>query len=246
MNQWWMSDLKQKSSQIAFQSQWQTWRSLVRSVFKLFSSITATELTSLTVAEFDEEPGRVANQDMHTTLDEGSARHPNHIFAREANRRKNLRNQGLFDVEALLAHHWSLEEPGRIMLQVKWPGWSGRPKITWEAEDEIQHGASELLFAYWEKQGGRDAVLFPSDHPPYHEARYWVFKILAHKRHKKEFCFRVQWVGYPDDDASTTMEPEFKLKMIANEVLEEYFKEIGGRNQMFAKRRRRGVRANKY
>ncbi|KAF7514709.1 hypothetical protein G7054_g15075 [Neopestalotiopsis clavispora] len=196
--------------------------------------------------DFDEEPSRVANQDMHTTLDEGSDRHPNHIFAREANRRKNLRSQGLFDVEALLAHHWSLEEPGRIMLQVQWPGWSGRPKITWEAEDEIQHGASELLFAYWEKQGGRDAVLFPSDHPPYHEARYWVFKILAHKRHKKEFHFRVQWVGYPDGDASTTMEPEFKLKMIANEVLEEYFKEIGGRNQMFATRRRRGVRVNKY
>lgn len=53
----------------------------------------------------------------------------------------------IHEVDELLAHKMSTDEPGQFLFLVKWAD-NDDPKTSWEPEDEIQKGASELLFAY--------------------------------------------------------------------------------------------------
>lgn len=131
---------------------------------------------------------------------------------------KKMEEGSFHEVETLLKHKVSDDGSGRIIFLIKWVD---DAELTWEPEEAIQDGASESLFEYWKKRGGRDAALFQGPKPLLKE-QYWVYKILQHKKTKATFHFQVQWVGYPADDASTTWEPETKLKKTANEILEDY------------------------
>ncbi|KAK9777969.1 hypothetical protein SCAR479_05295 [Seiridium cardinale] len=146
---------------------------------------------------------------------------------------KKILDENIHEIKKLVKHAVSDDEPGRIVLLVQWVD---DPKETWEPEEEIQDGASEMLFDYWKKQGGRNHVLF--DTKPLLKEQYWVYKILKHERFKSTFRFQIQWVGYPVDGANTTWESESKLKNIAPELLDEYWTVQGGRDKFLAKRGR--------
>ncbi|KAI6080109.1 hypothetical protein F4821DRAFT_277226 [Hypoxylon rubiginosum] len=140
-------------------------------------------------------------------------------------------------VHALLQHHMAQDDSGRVEFLVHWAG-EGGDQATWEIEEEIQMGAEELLYAYWKAQGGRRNALFliPKDAP---DEVYHVYGILAHeKKTTGGFELKVQWVGHPPTDDETTMEPEYKLKKIAPEVLCQYWNSVGGRDQFLTRRGR--------
>ncbi|KXJ85110.1 hypothetical protein Micbo1qcDRAFT_237581 [Microdochium bolleyi] len=135
------------------------------------------------------------------------------------------------EVHALLDH--KMLEDKSVDLLVHWQGESPE-SATWEPETEVQEGASELLFSYWEKAGGRDRVLFKIESGVYH-----VFRILNHeKKPQGSFMLEVQWVGYSATKGNTSWETEVKLKKIAPELLDAYWESIGGRNDFLSKRGR--------
>ncbi|KAH7029757.1 uncharacterized protein B0I36DRAFT_326322 [Microdochium trichocladiopsis] len=140
-------------------------------------------------------------------------------------------NGDVTEVHALLDH--KMLEDKSVDLLVHWQGESPE-SATWEPETEVQEGASELLFSYWEKAGGRDRVLFKIESEVYH-----VFRILNHeKKPQGSFMLEVQWVGYSATKGNTSWETEVKLKKIAPELLDAYWESIGGRNDFLSKRGR--------
>ncbi|EFQ98422.1 heterochromatin protein HP1 [Nannizzia gypsea CBS 118893] len=67
---------------------------------------------------------------------------------------------------------------------------------------------------------------------------YVVERVVGHSFDKKgKLQFEVKWKGY-DDPADMTVEPEENLLDGAQEVLEEYFKKIGGRPEKPTKKRK--------
>ncbi|KAI0532732.1 hypothetical protein GGR58DRAFT_507106 [Xylaria digitata] len=141
------------------------------------------------------------------------------------------------EIAKLLDHRMTSDRSGAVELLVQWVG-EGEQDATWEAEDEIQQGAEELLYKYWDAQGGRISALFhkPKNAPP---EIYHVFKILRHeKKNRGGFQFEIQWVGHSAARADTTMEAETKLKNIAPELLREYWESVGGRASHLAPRGR--------
>jgi hypothetical protein len=141
------------------------------------------------------------------------------------------------EVVAPLDHR--MVENGSVDILVHW---AGKPaeQPTLEPEREIQLGAADLLYDYWQNAGGRTEVLFhtPRDAPP---AVYHVFKVLCHEKDpRKGFNFQVQWVGYPASPADITVEPEPKLKKIAPTALTEYWNGLGGRNKFLKGKRSAG------
>jgi hypothetical protein len=145
-----------------------------------------------------------------------------------------IQEDDIHEIKKLVKHCVSDEEPGHIVLLVQWVD---DPEETWEPEEAIQDGASEMLFDYWKKHGGRNKAIFEGKKPLLKE-QYWAYKILKHERIRSTFRLQVQWVGYPADLANTTLEPESKLKNIAPELLEEYWAVQGGREQFLAQRGR--------
>lgn len=141
------------------------------------------------------------------------------------------------EVEALLEHRMAKDNSGRVELLVHWAGEEAE-EDTWEAEEEIQNGAGETLYAYWKARGGRTNALFikPRNPPP---EVYHVYNILGHeKKTRGGFEFEVHWVGHPPTRGETTMEAEPKLRKTAPEALEEYWESVGGRDKFLAKRGR--------
>lgn len=61
-----------------------------------------------------------------------------------------------YHVKAIIKHCKNKLKQGQVDLLIQWVNGNER---SWEPEQDIQDGASDLLFAYWEKQGGRTAVL---------------------------------------------------------------------------------------
>ncbi|KAI8961354.1 hypothetical protein F5Y11DRAFT_231261 [Daldinia sp. FL1419] len=139
------------------------------------------------------------------------------------------------EIQALLQHR--MVEDGRVELLVHWAGETEKD-ATWEAEEEIQQGAEEMLYAYWKSQGGRINALFikPKDAPV---ETYHVFKLLAHeKKPRGGFEFEVQWVGHPPTRGETSVEAESKLKKIAPDAVDQYWRDVGGRDKFLARRGR--------
>ncbi|KXJ97263.1 hypothetical protein Micbo1qcDRAFT_156089 [Microdochium bolleyi] len=135
------------------------------------------------------------------------------------------------EVHALIDHKMLDDKSVDLLVH-----WEGEPveEATWEPEAEIQEGASELLFTYWKKAGGRDSALFKTEAEVYH-----VFRILNHeKKPRGGFALEVQWVGYPASKGNTTWEAETRVKSIAPELLEEYWESVGGRSSFLSKRGR--------
>ncbi|KAI1798903.1 hypothetical protein F4811DRAFT_546626 [Daldinia bambusicola] len=139
------------------------------------------------------------------------------------------------EIQGLLQHR--MVQDCRVELLVHWVGES-EDDATWEAEEEIQRGAEEALYAYWKAQGGRINALFikPKNAPV---ETYHVYKLLGHeKKIRGGFEFEVQWVGHPPTRGETSFEAESKLKKIAPEILEQYWKDVGGRDKFLARRGR--------
>ncbi|KAI1359474.1 hypothetical protein F5Y08DRAFT_349641 [Xylaria arbuscula] len=132
------------------------------------------------------------------------------------------------EITKLLRHRMTNNRSGAIELLVQWVDESEQD-ATWEAEEEIQQDAEEVLYEYWNTHGGRTSTLFykPKDAPL---ETYYVFKVLRHEKQSRGgFQFEVQWVGHSAASADTTMEPEPKLKNIAPKLLHEYWESVGGR-----------------
>ncbi|KAI1177041.1 hypothetical protein F4777DRAFT_543523 [Nemania sp. FL0916] len=141
------------------------------------------------------------------------------------------------EIAQLLEHRMSHNQDGAVELLVLWAN-EGREDATWEAEEEIQKGAEEILYDYWRAQGGRANALFHRPKPQVPEI-YHVFKVLRHERRNRGgFQFEVQWVGHPATRGETTMEAETKLKNIAPGLLDEYWESVGGRASHLAQRGR--------
>jgi hypothetical protein len=141
------------------------------------------------------------------------------------------------EIAKLLKHRMSRDQAGAVELLVQWEN-EDEKQATWEAEDEIQQGAEEILYEYWRAQGGRINALFHKPKLPPPEI-YHVFKILQHeKKNRGGFQFEVQWVGHPATRGETTMETELKLKNIAPGLLHEYWESVGGRASHLAPRGR--------
>ncbi|KAH8649060.1 hypothetical protein BX600DRAFT_109755 [Xylariales sp. PMI_506] len=139
-------------------------------------------------------------------------------------------DDNLFEVENLL--EFRRVNGGNIELLVKWVN-EPESDASWEPEAEIQRGASETLYDFWKKKGGRSEVLFADSEEP---EVYHIFKILRHNKGKPAFVFEIQWVGYSDKSADTTWEPEPKLKRIAPALLQEYWESVGGRDKFVSRR----------
>lgn len=141
------------------------------------------------------------------------------------------------EIAKLLKHRMTNDRDGVVELLVQWAG-EGEQESTWEAEEEIQQGADDVLYEYWKAQGGRVNALFhkPKNPPP---EVYHVFKILRHeKKNRGGFQFEVQWVGHAATHGETTVEAEPKLKSIAPELLHQYWESVGGRASYLAPRGR--------
>lgn len=141
------------------------------------------------------------------------------------------------EIKTLVKHRMAQDNSGRVEFLVHWVG-EKEEDATWEMEEEIQEGAEETLYAYWKAQGGRLNALFVKPKTPPAEV-YHVFTIWSHeKKTKGGFEFEVQWVGHPRTRGETTMEAEAKLRRIAPEALEEYWKSVGGRDKYLLRRGR--------
>ncbi|KAI0811873.1 hypothetical protein GGR55DRAFT_91807 [Xylaria sp. FL0064] len=141
------------------------------------------------------------------------------------------------EIAKLIKHRMAGDRSGAVELLVQWAG-EDEKDATWEAEEEIQQGAEEMLYEYWDAQGGRINALFhkPKNPPP---EIYRVFKVLRHeKKNRGGFQFEVQWVGHSAARADTTMEAETKLKKVAPELLNAYWESVGGRASHLAPRGR--------
>jgi hypothetical protein len=154
----------------------------------------------------------------------------------EAQEEKDDREE--HEIAKLIKHRMAGDRSGAVELLVQWDG-EEEQDATWEAEEEIQEGADEILYEYWKSQGGRINALFHKPKNPPSEI-YHVFKILRHEKKTRGggFQFEVQWVGHPATRGETTIETETKLKNIAPELLGEYWESVGGRDSHLAKRGR--------
>ncbi|KAI1189729.1 hypothetical protein F5B17DRAFT_438649 [Nemania serpens] len=155
--------------------------------------------------------------------------------AAEAEAEEDTREE--HEIARLLKHRMTSDREGVVELLVQWVG-EGERDATWEAEEEIQQGAEDVLYEYWKAQGGRVNALFhkPKNPPP---EVYHVFKILRHeKKNRGGFQFEVQWVGHAATRGETSVEAEPKLKSIAPELLHQYWESVGGRASYLAPRGR--------
>ncbi|KAK2014226.1 chromo domain-containing protein [Colletotrichum eremochloae] len=59
-------------------------------------------------------------------------------------------------VEKILDHQ--VAEDGTVNFRVKWEGYEKKADQTWEPEDSLKEGASEILEEYLKKLGGREAL----------------------------------------------------------------------------------------
>ncbi|GJC96636.1 Chromo domain-containing protein [Colletotrichum higginsianum IMI 349063] len=59
-------------------------------------------------------------------------------------------------VEKILDHQ--VAEDGTVNFRVKWEGYEKKSDQTWEPEDSLKEGASEILEEYLRKLGGREAL----------------------------------------------------------------------------------------
>ncbi|OHE97974.1 chromo domain-containing protein [Colletotrichum orchidophilum] len=59
-------------------------------------------------------------------------------------------------VEKILDHQ--VADDGTVNFRVKWEGYSKKADQTWEPEDSLKEGASEILEEYLRKLGGREAL----------------------------------------------------------------------------------------
>ncbi|KAI1421141.1 hypothetical protein F5Y12DRAFT_790426 [Xylaria sp. FL1777] len=195
--------------------------------------------TSAPASSAPKPEGETANgpppQEKAKPTETRSAQHPRGAEQKEGGEEEDKREE--HEIAKLIKHRMAADQSGAVELLVQWVG-EDEQDATWEVEEEIQQGADEVLYEYWNTQGGRISALFhkPKNPPP---EIYHVFKLLRHeKKNRGGFQFEVQWVGHSAARADTTMEAETKLKNIAPELLHAYWESVGGRASHLAPRGR--------
>ncbi|TGJ82754.1 hypothetical protein E0Z10_g6004 [Xylaria hypoxylon] len=186
-------------------------------------------------AQGEEEKNKREKQKEKENVEQDQEQEPQEQREKEEEEEEDIREE--HEIEKLLKHRMAGDRSGAVELLVQWAG-EGEQDATWETEEEIQQDAEEVLYEYWNAQGGRISALFhkPKNAPP---EIYHVFKVLRHeKKNRGGFQFEVQWVGHSAARADTTMEAETKLKNIAPELLDEYWESVGGRASHLAPRGR--------
>lgn len=113
-------------------------------------------------------------------------------------------------IRALVDHR---RVSGDIEIQVDWDN----GETTWEPERNIHLDAPELLFKYWDDQGGRP--LNPDDPD--------MFDIVAIRAHSKR-RFLVEWTGYHPSE--NTWLPRKEVERTAGDVAKEYLEDLKGRD----------------
>lgn len=128
-------------------------------------------------------------------------------------------------------------EKGLIQLLVEWE----RDKETgeehaesWEPEFNLQRDIPEMLYAFWDGQGGRTRAL-----GLHLGSKYWVYQIVRdsaqwggrvpcgkNDRRGSRWLY-VQWVGYPAIDEQMTWVTESQLADVCPEVLRLYWIQRG-------------------
>ncbi|KAK0385436.1 hypothetical protein NLU13_7912 [Sarocladium strictum] len=67
----------------------------------------------------------------------------------------------VYVIEAIRKH--MVDEDGTLKFQVKWEGWDKKSDLTWEPETTLREDAEEVLDAYLESIGGREAIFEQSE-----------------------------------------------------------------------------------
>ncbi|TPX07421.1 uncharacterized protein E0L32_002109 [Thyridium curvatum] len=156
--------------------------------------------------------------------------------------RKSLSAEQVFSIARIQNHR--TEAGLEPEVHVIWEGPdAGSP--SWEPEAVIQQDAPDALLEYWASmEGGRGA------YPPYAgpDPTDVVFAIIGHewvkrqgtkrkrgvatakgrgKRAAKELCLRVQWLGFPESEA--TLEAEERFRKDQPKLVQLYWSKVGGR-----------------
>lgn len=66
-------------------------------------------------------------------------------------------DEDVFVVEEIKQH--LVDKGGELKFQIKWEGWPSKKDWTWEGEENLLGSADEILQAYYDKHGGREAIL---------------------------------------------------------------------------------------
>jgi len=146
-----------------------------------------------------------------------------------------------YEVKEIVDHK---DEDGVSMVLVRWAD-SSIQDATWEAEADIQMGAAEALFDYWDSvEGGRGKCHVDDDGLPMYE----IFAICGHrqvatpankkrpvgrpskrKRRKliptlsaKKFELSIQWLGWQEP----TWEPEAEIKKSQPKLVSMYWEKV--------------------
>ncbi|KAI9150437.1 hypothetical protein HJFPF1_10203 [Paramyrothecium foliicola] len=106
----------------------------------------------------------------------------------------------VFEIERLATHRVN-KETSTVDFYVEWVGTA----TSWEPERELQSQVPDLVFEYWDAQGGREKATGLEE--------FHVFRILDSAVDPPSY--RVQWVGYRDTPADTTWEPRSLLRRVA-------------------------------
>ena len=106
-------------------------------------------------------------------------------------------------LKGLTGHRWN---DGAFDVMVEWQ----TGECTYEAERNIHLEAPQLLFRYWQAQGGRP--LNPEDPE--------MFDILAIRAHTKRRVL-VEWTGYPPSENMWL--PRKDVRETAPDAVKEYF-----------------------
>ncbi|GKT68696.1 chromo domain-containing protein [Colletotrichum tofieldiae] len=122
-----------------------------------------------------------------------------------------------FFIKELLGHRRDPTCTTLFEMSVRWEG----DEETWEPESNLQEDAPLTLFAYWNSvKGGRESAMVDKE-------LWHVFKVVSHETRPDGIVYlQVAWVGSPDK----TWEPEANIRKTAGELVENYWRSVGGRS----------------
>jgi hypothetical protein len=106
----------------------------------------------------------------------------------------------VFEIDRLATHRVN-KESSTVDFYVEWVGTA----TSWEPERELQAQVPDLVFEYWDAQGGREKATGLEE--------FHVFRILDST--VDPLSYRIQWVGYRDTPADTTWEKRSLLQKVA-------------------------------
>jgi hypothetical protein len=147
----------------------------------------------------NDEPAAPEKEDAPVSKAESPARDTPSQAREEKTAAKPAPEDNIYEIDSITAHRVN-KELSTVELFVEWVG-----TTSWEPERELQMQVPNLIFEYWEGQGGREKATGLQE--------FHVFRILDSTNDPA--TYRVQWVGYPDTPKDTTWESKALLRRVA-------------------------------